>query len=125
MGGGRRIDAVLDEHFVGEAMVGHKDGWAEPMQRVTMGPWLEWRLLMTSSSSEKDWWSYWNLPRMGTMEGQRGSCWVLELFLVRIRWLSKIEMQREMRMRDQVSMFLVLSLISMLLELSGTRVRDS
>jgi LytS/YehU family sensor histidine kinase len=59
------------------------------------------------------------------MEGQRGSCWVLELFLVRIRWLSKIEMQREMRMRNQVSMFLVLSLISMLLELSGTRVRDS
>jgi hypothetical protein len=34
-------------------------------------------------------------------------------------------MQREMRMRNQVSMFLVLSLISMLLELSGTRVRDS
>ncbi len=57
---------------------------------------------MNSSSSKKDRQSHWNLLRMGMIEGPGGSCWVLELFLVRIRWLStsRTEMQLEMRMQN-------------------------
>ena len=67
---------------------------------------------MIGSISEKDLRSHKILLRMGTVKGPGGSWWVLELFLATIRRLSRTEMQREMRMRNQASMFLVLSLMS-------------
>lgn len=58
---------------------------------------------MIGSSSEKDLRSHSKRLSMGTEKGPGGSGWVLELFLAKIRRLSRTEMQTEMRMRNQVS----------------------
>ena len=70
----------------------------EPMRRVTMGPYLAWRLRRMGSSSEKGLSNYRRLPRIGMVNGPGGS------FLLELRRnLRMVETQREIRMMSQVS----------------------
>ena len=69
-----------------------------PMRRVTMGPYLAWRLRRMGSSSEKGLRSHRRLPRIGMVNGPGGS------FLLELRRnLRMVETQREIRMISQVS----------------------
>ena len=72
-----------------------------PMRRVTMCPYLAWRLRRISSSSNNGWRSHKKLPSMGMAKGPGGSFFLLELQ----RRLRVAKMQREIRMMNQVSIF--------------------
>jgi hypothetical protein len=74
----------------------------EPMRRVTMGPYLAWRLRRMGSISEKGLRSHRRLPRIGMVNGPGGS-FLLELELEFRRNLRMAETQREIRMMSQVS----------------------